>query len=74
MAAGCVNETEDRPFKVAASAVPNDTTNEARALLLLQDNGYLTLQEGVELVDALKSDAIKDYINTTYNGAVIPYK
>ena len=28
-------------------AIPNDTTNEARALLLLQDNGILTLKEGV---------------------------
>ncbi len=27
-------------------AVPNDTTNEARALLLLQDLGYLTLKDG----------------------------
>ena len=26
--------------------VPNDTTNEARALLLLQENGYLKLKEG----------------------------
>ena len=139
-------------------AVPNDTTNEARALLL-QDNGVLTLKEGagltatvndiesttkdikiqeleaaqvprvlgevafavingnyaveaglsvaddaiayeasdseaaktyvniiavkegnednegiVALVDALKSDEIKDFINETYNGAVIPYE
>ncbi|MBD5524151.1 MAG: ABC transporter substrate-binding protein [Lachnospiraceae bacterium] len=30
-------------------AVPNDTTNEARALLLLQDNGILTLKDGVGL-------------------------
>lgn len=30
-------------------AVPNDTTNEARALLLLQDNGLITLNEGVGL-------------------------
>ena len=30
-------------------AVPNDTTNEARALLLLQDNGYITLKEGAGL-------------------------
>lgn len=30
-------------------AVPNDTTNEARALLLLQDNGVLTLKEGAGL-------------------------
>lgn len=27
-------------------AVPNDTTNEARALLLLEDQGYITLKEG----------------------------
>ena len=30
-------------------AVPNDTTNEARALLLLQDNGIITLKDGVGL-------------------------
>ncbi len=30
-------------------AIPNDTTNEARALLLLQDNGILTLKEGAGL-------------------------
>lgn len=30
-------------------AVPNDTTNEARALLLLQDNGLITLEDGVGL-------------------------
>lgn len=143
----------------ATIAIPNDTTNEARALLLLQDNGYLTLKEGADmtatindivenpynitlvelesaqvprtlpdvsfgilngnyameagltvaenallfesdesqaaatyvnviavksgnenldkikaLVDVLKSDAIKDYINATYNGGVIPFK
>ena len=140
-------------------AVPNDTTNEARALLLLQDNGIITLKDGVgleatvldivdnpheikiqeleaaqvprvkdevafvvlngnyaleagfsvgkdsvayeqsdseaaktyvnviavkegnensdgikALVDTLKSDAIIDYINNTYDGAVIPFK
>lgn len=140
-------------------AVPNDTTNEARALLLLQDNGILTLKDGVgleatvrdivdnpydikiqeleaaqvprvkdevafavmngnyameagfsvskdavayeksdseaaktyvnviavlesnkdnegikALVDVLKSDAIVDYINNTYDGGVIPFK
>lgn len=143
----------------ATIAIPNDTTNEARALLLLQDNGYITLKEGVgltatindivdnpnniefieleaaqiprtlpevsfgvlngnyameagltvgdnallfessaseaaatyvnviavkegnensakikALVDVLKSDAIKDYINETYNGGVIPFE
>ena len=140
-------------------AVPNDTTNEARALLLLQDNGIVTLKDGVgleatvnditenpynveivelaaeqvarvaqetafivlngnyalqagysvasdaiayetsdseaaqtyvnviavkegneeldsikALVEVLKSDEIKDYINTTYDGAVIPFE
>ena len=140
-------------------AVPNDTTNEARALLLLQDNGILTLKDGVgleatvndivdnpkdvkiqelaaeqvarvreevafvvlngnyalqaglsvgkdaikfetsdseaaktyvnviavkegnensdktkALVDVLKSDTIKQYINDTYDGAVIPFE
>ena len=140
-------------------AVPNDTTNEARALLLLQDNGIITLKDGVgleatvrdivdnpneieiqeleaaqvprvkdevafvvlngnyaleagfsvskdsvayeqsdseaaqtyvnviavkegnenneaitALVDVLKSDEITDYINSTYDGGVIPFK
>lgn len=31
-------------------AVPNDTTNEARALLLLQDNGIIKLKEGADLM------------------------
>lgn len=140
-------------------AVPNDTTNEARALLLLQDNGVITLKDGAgleatvldiednpknikiqeleaaqvsrvkdevalvvlngnyaleagfsvakdsiayeqsdseaaktyvnivavksghendegikALVEVLKSDEIKDYINETYDGAVIPFE
>lgn len=38
-----------------AIAVPNDTTNEARALLLLQDNGIITLKEGAGLT-ATKND------------------
>ncbi|MBD5544501.1 MAG: ABC transporter substrate-binding protein [Lachnospiraceae bacterium] len=33
----------------AVIAVPNDPTNEARALLLLQDNGIITLKEGAGL-------------------------
>lgn len=36
-------------------AVPNDLTNEARALLLLQDNGIITLKEGVGM-EATKQD------------------
>ena len=34
----------------ASIAVPNDTTNEARALLLLESLGYITLSPGVGLV------------------------
>lgn len=152
-------ETDLANIEGATIAVPNDTTNEARALLLLQDNGIITLKEGVgltatvndivenphnveiveleaaqvprtlpevsfgvlngnyameagltvgdnalvyesedseaaatyvnviavkegnensekikALVDVLKSDAIKQYINDTYNGGVIPFK
>lgn len=143
----------------ATIAVPNDTTNEARALLLLQDNGLIKLKEGAgltatvndiaenphnleieeleaaqvprvkdevafvvlngnyaleaglsvakdaiayetseseaaktyvniiavkkgnentdgikALVEVLKSDAMKEFINATYNGAVIPFE
>lgn len=150
-----LDELEDS----AKIAVPNDTTNEARALLLLQDNGIITLKDGAgltatkndivdnphnveieeleaaqipkvigemdyvvmngnyaleagftvdkdalayekddseaaknyvnviavkegnenldkikALVEVLKSDEIKNYINETYNGAVIPYE
>ena len=116
----------------ATVAVPNDTTNEARALLLLQQEGLIKLADGagitattkdivenpknlkiqeleaanipnalaVEAADslaadtyanvlvvkdgnqnsekiqalakALKSDAVRDYINKTYDGAVVP--
>lgn len=42
----------------AVIAVPNDTTNEARALLLLQDNGIITLKEGAGLTATVKD--IKD--------------
>ena len=39
----------------AKIAVPSDATNEARALLLLQDNGILTLKDGAGL-DATAND------------------
>lgn len=35
-------------------AVPNDTTNEARALLLLQDNGILKLKDGAGLTATIR--------------------
>ena len=38
----------------ASIAVPNDTTNEARALLLLADNGLIELNEGAGLTATVK--------------------
>ena len=43
-------------------AVPNDTTNEARALLLLQDLGYITLDENAGI-----TATIKDITENPYN-------
>ena len=43
-------------------AVPNDPTNEARALLLLQDNGVLTLKEDAGLT-ATKLDIVENPLN-----------
>ena len=42
-----------------AIAVPNDTTNEARALVLLQDNGIIKLKEGVGL-NATVTDIVEN--------------
>ena len=52
--AGKTKSLEELPDG-AAIAVPNDTTNEARALLLLQDQGLLTLREGAGIT-ATKAD------------------
>ena len=41
----------------ATIAVPNDTTNEARTLLLLQDNGLIELAEGAGLTAAVNDIA-----------------
>ncbi len=38
-------------------AVPNDTTNEARALLLLEAQGYIKLEEGVTITATIKDIA-----------------
>lgn len=43
-------------------AVPNDTTNEARALLLLEHNGYIKLKDGAGI-----TATIKDIIENPYN-------
>ena len=45
--------------KGATVAVPNDTTNEARALLLLQDQGLIKLKDGAGLT-ATKKDIVEN--------------
>ena len=47
-------------------AVPNDTTNEARALLLLEENGIIKLKEGAGIV-ATKNDIVEN----PYNVAIV---
>lgn len=47
-------------------AVPNDTTNEARALLLLQDNGLITLKEGAGL-----EATVNDIAENPYNLEIV---
>ena len=42
--------------------VPNDTTNEARALLLLQENGIITLRDGAGIT-ATKNDIVDNPYN-----------
>lgn len=46
----------------AKVAVPNDTTNEARALLLLEQQGLIKLKEGVGLT-ATKLDIVENPLN-----------
>ena len=47
-------------------AVPNDTTNEARALLLLQDNGIITLKDGAGL-----EATVNDIEENPYNVEIV---
>lgn len=56
--AGTVNSLDAIP-EGAKIAVPNDPTNEARALLLLEANGILTLKEGAGL-SATKNDIVSN--------------
>jgi len=47
-------------------AVPNDTTNEARALLLLQDNGIIKLKDGAGL-----NATVNDIKENPYNVKIV---
>ena len=61
---GCGSKTDDSGDNAAAIqiAVPNDTTNEARALLLLQDNGIIKLADGAGIT-ATKNDIVENPYN-----------
>lgn len=64
--AACSNKGGDDPAddsgKVIKIAVPNDTTNEARALLLLQEAGIIKLKDGAGIT-ATKNDIVENPYN-----------
>ena len=51
--------TEAKTTGTLQIAIPNDTTNEARALLLLQDLGYIKLKDGAGIT-ATKADVAEN--------------
>ena len=61
---GCGSKTEDGGDSASAIqiAVPNDTTNEARALLLLEANGIIKLKDGAGIT-ATKNDIVENPYN-----------
>lgn len=59
-------ETDISHIEGATIAVPNDTSNEARALLLLEDNGYITLKEGAGL-----NATVTDIVENPYNLEIV---
>ena len=61
---GCGSKSDDSGDSTATIqiAVPNDTTNEARALLLLQDNGIIKLADGAGIT-ATKNDIVENPYN-----------
>ncbi len=64
--AACGSKNEEQgaadTAKTYEIAVPNDTTNEARALLLLQDQGLITLDSGAGI-----TATVKDITENPYN-------
>ena len=60
--AGCSNKQSES----LTIAVPNDATNEARALLLLQAKGYIKLKDGAGIT-ATKNDIAENPHNIKFN-------
>ena len=65
-------------YSVAKDALAYESSDSEAAKTYVN---VIAVKEGNEnadkvkaLVEALKSDAIKDYINSTYDGAVIPFE
>lgn len=64
---GCGSKSDDSDGATTIQiAVPNDTTNEARALLLLQDNGYIKLKDGAGITATI-NDIAENPKNITFN-------
>ena len=58
---GCASKKSDS----VTIGIPNDTTNEARALLLLQDKGYIKLKDGAGIT-ATVTDIAENPHNITF--------
>ena len=58
---GCASKTSNS----VTIGIPNDTTNEARALLLLQDKGYIKLKDGAGIT-ATVTDIAENPHNITF--------
>ncbi len=59
---GCSKENGGNESKKYTIAVPNDTSNEARALLLLENLGIIKLKEGAGIL-ATKNDIVENKFN-----------
>ena len=59
---GCGGSNSDESVEIA---IPNDTTNEARALLLLQEQGIITLAEDAGITATIK-DIVENPKNITF--------
>ena len=54
-------------------AIPNDTTNEARALLLLQDLGYIKLKDGAGITATIKLTSPRIPYDLEFSGGWRPH-
>ncbi len=59
--AGCSSDGSSDGSSSVSIGVPNDTTNEARALLLLEENGYIKLKDGAGITATINDIAENPY-------------